>query len=258
MEEIFKDIENYEGLYQISNFGRVYSIKRNRFLNPKKSGNGYRQVVLYKEDKHKYCYVHRLVAQAFIPNPQNLPQINHISEIKSDNRAENLEWCTAKYNLTYGTKIQRMMQHPNWKKTIKKAIKKGVEKTSKKVLCFTKQGKLIAEYSSTHEAARKLGISNGNISSCCKERKGFKSAGGYLWRYKEENHIYNISYGKITGKTFKKVLQLTKVEEFVAEFPSIIEAARTLGIDQSSISKCCKGKLHSAGGYLWKYKEEVE
>ena len=180
MDEVFKDIENYEGLYKVTNQGRVYSLISKKFLKPQ-SDKGYLRVHLYKNNKQKNYKVHRLVANAFIPNPMNLPEVNHINEVKSDNRVSNLEWCSASYNCRYGARTARMMQHPNWKATREKC---GTPK--KAVLQFTKDGKFVAEYPSTIEAARQTSINQGNISNCCNGRKSYKSAGKYVWRYKEE------------------------------------------------------------------------
>ena len=176
MNEIFVDVLGYEGLYKVSNLGNVLSVKRNKLLKPGKENNGYLKVILRKNGKNKNYYVHRLVALSFLPNPLNYKEINHISEDKTDNRVENLEWCDHRYNINYGTGIQRMLQHSNWKK--------ANEKTSKAVLCFTKQGKLIAEYSSSNEASRQTKINQSNISLCCNNKR--KSAGKYLWKFKEE------------------------------------------------------------------------
>ena len=101
MEEVWVDIEGYEGLYQISNLGRVWSVKSNIYL---KGGiiSNYISVGLYKDRHYKNFHIHRLVAKAFIPNPLNLPQVNHKDEDKFNNRVDNLEWCTAKYNSNYG------------------------------------------------------------------------------------------------------------------------------------------------------------
>ena len=111
MEEVWKDIEGYEGLYQVSNLGRVKGIndymkyKSGRILTQylMDRGKGYYKVWLYKNTKRKMCYVHRLVAQAFIPNPNNYPDINHKDENSRNNVVENLEWCTEAYNMSYGT-----------------------------------------------------------------------------------------------------------------------------------------------------------
>lgn len=119
MNEIWKDIEGYEGLYQVSNLGRVRSVDRiggrgrrfnGRILKPKVKTGGYLLVNFSKEGKRKMFSVHRLVAQAFIPNPEGLPQINHKDENPSNNRVENLEWCDGKYNCNYGIRNERRVQ----------------------------------------------------------------------------------------------------------------------------------------------------
>lgn len=102
-----KDIKNYEGLYAITSCGKVWSYKSKRFLTPQDNGCGYLQVTLCKNGDKKRHYVHRLVAAAYIPNPNNLPQINHKDENKKNNCISNLEWCDSKYNNSYGTKAER-------------------------------------------------------------------------------------------------------------------------------------------------------
>lgn len=170
--EIWKNIEGYEELYEVSNFGRVKSLKggrwgtgKERILKPQTDGCGYLKVHLCNEGKVKTFKVHRLVAQAFIPNPQNLPEINHINEDKTNNRVENLEWCTREYNNNHGTRNQRVAKsNTNGKK-------------SKRVLCV--ESGIV--YPSSHEVQRKFGYSQGNISSCCTGRH--KQAYGYTWKY---------------------------------------------------------------------------
>lgn len=112
MDEIFRPIEGYEGLYEVSNLGKVRSIgyRKERILKPVIDIGGYSTVHLVKEGKLKWFKVHRLVAQAFIPNTEGLPQINHIDEDKTNNRVDNLEWCTGSYNIRYGTHNERMVQ----------------------------------------------------------------------------------------------------------------------------------------------------
>lgn len=119
-EEIWKDIKGYEGIYQVSNLGRVKSLPRFhktkngyyskvKILTPIKNDRGYLLVGLSKEWKKQKIFVHRLVAEAFIPNPNNLPQVNHINEFEKDNNCvENLEWCSCKYNCNYGTRNSRI------------------------------------------------------------------------------------------------------------------------------------------------------
>lgn len=110
-EVIWKDIPGYEGLYQVSNDGRIYSLTSNRELSVIQKGDGYTCISLCDKNRVKKQYrIHQLVAKAFIPNPDNLPMINHKNEIKNDNRVENLEWVTAKQNSSYGTRPQRVSE----------------------------------------------------------------------------------------------------------------------------------------------------
>ena len=156
-----KEIENYEGLYAITKDGKVYSYKRKKFLKPGLVG-GYHRVNLCKEGKKKNYYIHRLVAEAFIPNPKGLPQVNHKDEDKSNNCVENLEWCDAKYNMNYGTRNER-----------------AAKKLSKPVYCE----ELDRVFDGAIQAARELGLHNSNIISCCKGK--LKTTGGYHFRYAE-------------------------------------------------------------------------
>ena len=132
--EIWKDIKGYEGLYQVSNKGRIKSLNYRRtgkegMLKGVPNKYGYLMVILYKNRKRNYFYVHRLVAQAFIPNPDNLPEVNHIIddfEHRSDNRVENLEWCTREYNNNYGTHNEKLS----------KAMKGKKLKLKRQILCI--------------------------------------------------------------------------------------------------------------------------
>ena len=117
MIEEWRPIEGYEGLYEVSSYGRVRSLDKydsmNRFLRGRilrlfTDGLGYLRAQLYSNSKRKSFLVHRLVAQAFIPNPDNLPQVNHRDENPSNDNVDNLEWCDGKYNVNYGTRIDRI------------------------------------------------------------------------------------------------------------------------------------------------------
>lgn len=155
-----KDYENYE----VKPNGEVINTKKGIVLNPSKFKNGYLCVSLYKNRKKKTFHVHRLVAEAFIPNPDNLPCVNHKDENKANNSVENLEWCTNKYNNSYGTRNERI----------------GKVK-SKTVLQLRMDGSLVRVWSSTAEVERQLGYSPGNISQCCRGKR--HSAYGYKWCY---------------------------------------------------------------------------
>lgn len=165
MKEIWRDIEGYEG-YQVSNLGRVKSLKfgKEQILKVKK--DRYLRIGLCKDGKQKFYMVHRLVALAFLPNPENLPEINHIDEDKTNNRVENLEWCDRKYNINYGSHNKR-----------KSESQTNYPKFSKKVICV-ETGVI---YQSAMQVKRELGFSNGNISNACNGR--CKSAYGFHWRY---------------------------------------------------------------------------
>ena len=168
--EQWKSIAGYEGLYEVSDLGRVKSLNYNhtgkeRILKPYKNGNGYLQVILRKDGHRKQPLVHRLVAKAFIQNPNNLETVNHKDEVKTNNVASNLEWMTQGDNVNYGTRNKRVG-----------------EALSKQVQMFDKStGELLATFPSTREAARVTGINQSHISSCCNGNR--KSAGGYKWRY---------------------------------------------------------------------------
>ena len=109
-EMLTKDILGYEGLYKISEQGKVFNVKTGKEVSQFKHYKGYMCVDLHKNNKRKHMYVHRLVAMTFIPNPNNLPQVNHKNENKKDNQVSNLEWCSSKYNMNYGTRKERQFE----------------------------------------------------------------------------------------------------------------------------------------------------
>ena len=169
MKEEYKDIEGYEWLYQVSNYGNVNSLNyyrsgkekklkpiKEKILKLTKDKDGYLYVGLYQQGKQKAHKVHRLVAQAFIDNPNNYPQVNHKDEDKTNNHVTNLEWCTRSYNINYGTRN---------------------EKISKQVMCI--ETGLV--YPSTMEVERQLGFAQSHISMCCRGKR--KTAYGFHWKY---------------------------------------------------------------------------
>lgn len=170
-QEIWLPVKDYEGLYEDSNMGRVKSLKfgKERVLRAAKQSNGYLFVTLCKDGKKKNHLVHRLVATSFIPNPHNLPQVNHKDYNPLNNRVENLEFCDAKYNINYGSHNDK----------VAKAL-------SKTVLQLTLDGKLVREWPSAHEAQRQGGFHQGYISACCRGEYGHKTHKGFIWKYKEQ------------------------------------------------------------------------
>ena len=156
-------IEGYEN-YEVTCSGDVLNSKTGRVLKPGKNYKGYFFVILSKNGKAKKFYIHRLVAEAFIPNPLNLPCVNHKDEVKTNNCVENLEWCDCKYNINYGTAIKRM-----------------TKANSKTVLQLRKDGSLVRIWPSTIEVHRQLGYSHGHISNCCRGKR--HSAYNYKWCY---------------------------------------------------------------------------
>ena len=172
IKEIWKDIPEYEGLYQVSNFGRVKSLKRGKenILKHIKTKDGYFFINLYQNGKQKNFKVHQLVARMFIPNPYNLPIINHKDENKQNNHVSNLEWCTIHYNNCYGTRNKRIS-----------IAHKG--KRNKPILQFSLEGEFIREWDSAKSVNIKLNINSGHISECCKGK--LKTCSGFIWKYKE-------------------------------------------------------------------------
>ena len=166
IEEIWRDIKDYEGLYQVSNLGEVKSLNYHRtreekIIKPSRHCSGYLQVCLCKDCEQKVLKVHRLVAAAFIPNPENKPCIDHINAIRDDNRVENLRWVTPKENS--GNPIT-------------------MSKISRKVLQFTKDGVFVRKWNSMIDVERELGRLS-NIAACCRGKR--KTCGGFVWKYAE-------------------------------------------------------------------------
>ena len=198
--EIWKPVVGYEELYEVSNFGRVRSLDRidsnnhplkGVILKPYISNSGYLLVGLYKQQKRDRKLLHRLVAEAFIPNPDNKPEIDHINTIKTDNTVflnedgsinyekTNLRWTTRKENINNPltkTKMRINARKPSKGKYGKKHHR------SKPIIQYDKEGNFIKEWECANDVERVLGISNKHIGSVCLGKR--KSCGGYIWKYK--------------------------------------------------------------------------
>lgn len=167
-KEIWKDIRDYEGIYEISNFGRVKREKK--ILKSSKNSMGYYLVSLSKNGKSKTYSIHRLVAETFIPNPSNFSCVNHKDENKENNKLDNLEWCTYQYNTTYRNAIKKRL------KTFEKNSKLSIP-----IIQYDKEENLIKEWKSIRCVEKKLKIDSGSITKVCKGKR--LSAGGYVWKY---------------------------------------------------------------------------
>ena len=180
MREEWRPLEGWERLYEISNRGDVKSVERTvrngkgyrivaeRILKASKNSGGYLQVHLSKDGKGKFYLVHRLVAEVFLDNPMGYTEVNHLDEDKTNNCADNLEWCSRSYNLSYNDRA-------------KKAGKKAGKKLSKPVIAIDVRTGLIIEFASAQEASRQIGINHGNICACCNGKRN--SAGNFYWMY---------------------------------------------------------------------------
>lgn len=229
-------IDNISTSYFITEDGKCYNSNTGKYLVGQENGkNGYFSYTLTLPDgKKKRCYAHRLVAIAYISNPNNLPQINHIDGNKLNNNSDNLEWVTAKQNQQYALVNElRHFEH---------------------VYCFTRDKKLIAEYKSIPEAAKAARIVPSIIAQ--ELRKEVKTlSGGFYWsREKELKEIRNY---KNLGKA-KEVNQYDLNGRFIMTYPSTGAAARALGLSASShIGECCRGKIKSYKGFVWRYVEDI-
>lgn len=176
MIERWKDIQGYEGLYQISNLGNVKSNYVHRMLPHHDRGNGYFIVRLCKHGKHQYVQLHRLVAIAFVPNPNHFSIVNHKDCNPQNNYADNLEWCTQRYNLTYGGRIQKMLNN--------KSYQEAMHRFKKRVYQYDLEGTFLKCWDSAHDVQRALGYSASNINMCCLGKR--KTANKYVWRYERK------------------------------------------------------------------------
>lgn len=156
---LWKEIKGHEGAYLISSNGKVFNQRTGKYLKPTKGSNGYYHVTLCYGEKED-CMIHRLVAEVFLPNADNLPHVNHKDENKLNNSVENLEWCTPKYNVNYG---------------------KGALQRNSPVIQFDMAGNVVKHWNSIKEASENLSIKYQGISRVCRKQR--KSCGGFLWEY---------------------------------------------------------------------------
>lgn len=254
MEEIWKDMVGYEDFYSVSNFGRVWSKRKDREISQSISNDGYFRFIASENGKSKCISTHRAVATAFLDNEHNFPEVNHKDENPKNNNVNNLEWCTRSYNNSYNN------------------IAKRRSSTKKKVYQYNKKCELLNIYESSREASRSLKISNGMLAKCCREEiykpcngKRSLTLHGFVFSYRELDKTEvikrfedseNNSAARKNNILSKTVLQFSLDGEFLKEFESTQEVGRQFNASSSNISMCCRGELRQSHGYIWKYKEQ--
>lgn len=262
--EIWKDIPGYEGWYKVSNLGRIKSIERT-IVFKRGCDNVHRKKTLKEQiikastsSSYLFCHLkkkgtsvivkhHRIVCSVFHENKENLPEVNHKNEIKTDNRADNLEWCTRSYNARYGTSRQRVRE---------KLINDPNRSTP--VLQYSLNGVFIKKYPSIKEAERQTGICYSNISDVSRGGR-CSTAGGYIWSFSDNRDVINkkVMRKQINKAQYskKKVLMFSKDNKLINTFESEAMASKETGIHKDTIARCCKhiGYYKTAGGFKWEY-----
>lgn len=287
--EIWKDIDGYEGLYQVSNLGNVKSLmfgpKNRPYLqnHPKllklaKSSTGYTHVQLYKDGKSSTKLVHKLVANAFIPNPLSKPEVNHLDANRANNVVENLEWVTHSENLLYAIKIgnrkpSRRSSHMSIAKSKALPCKKSVpvRNNKKQVLQYTPDGIFVKKWNSIAEIEEFYKCNRTGITNCLSGKN--KTSINYRWiEYKQNDEILlkipPIEYGRknqsslflyhCSGHKGRSVIQYSLEGTRIRTWDNCIEAAKELNVDKQNIYTCANGKYRKAYGYVWKWKDEVD
>lgn len=283
--EIWRDIEGYEWLYQVSNLGNVKSLQfgpksnhrtqnQPRMLKIAKSSTGYTHVQLYKEGKSSTISVHKLVAKAFVPNPLANPEVNHIDANRANNKAENLEWVTHKENLQHAVKLGN--RKPPRKNDAESRIaddgtrRNGSNKRSKNpVLQYTPNGKFVKKWDNIAEIEKFYNCNRTGIANCLSGKN--KTSFNFIWiAYNGDGDIAGTIppaiYGKKncgkettyhqSGKKGRKVLQYTLDGELIKEWDNCYQASKELKIAKQNIYVSANSKHGKSHGYIWKLAEE--
>lgn len=253
----WKWIKGYEGLYKVFRNGVIVSEDRlDRFnrrvggvMKPQKTGSkrSYLFVPLFKDGKVKRVYVHRIVAEAFIPNPQHKPCVDHIDCNTFNNSADNLRWVTHKENMNNPITRQRMIDESS-----KYVSQEGSNNPfSRRVAMYTSDGVLVGEFDSAGQIERQYGIRSASISRVCYGERS--QTHGYVFRFIGEAKRKMV-HRFVEQKTKRAVLQLDLNGNIIAEFPSVTKAGEAIGGFPENVSRAARGLSKSYKGYKWRYK----
>lgn len=290
--EEWRDVVGYEGIYQVSNLGRVKSVNRKdnlmhfhagRLLVEHKRPNGYRYVHLSKMGIAKWYSIHRLVATAFCEKPDGCDVVNHLDNCPSNNCANNLEWTTYAGNMQHAARQGRMKHQPQ-------NLTKAQESRKIPVIAISSDGTR-TEFESQRAAGEALGLASGHIAACCRQEYGYKTIKGYRFEYADrelqaKQHPKKVGMSKDelrklastvhAGNTYNKgkkfsserrrafiesvgrrVLQLDKdTGEIIGRFDCLSDAMRAF--NTKGISECVRGRSKTSAGYKWIYEEDYE
>lgn len=261
----WRPVKGFEGLYEVNNTAQIRTVERtlitkngnrrtipSKLHKPSTNVHGYHYVKLIKDGKQKNMLNHRAVMEAFVPNPENKPFIDHINTIKTDNRLENLRWVTSYENSHNPITIQHIKDTCT-PQEISRQIQVKKENGSwnaKRVFQYTKEGVFVAEYASQSDAIKALGLDarrvTGNLKTALDNNK--KSAYGFMWTTKK---VSVPEYIKPHGK-YSPIRQIDKNGNTIREWKSVSEAAKSLGVWDSNLSSYVK-KYGSYKGMLFQY-----
>lgn len=218
--------------YKFYSDGRIWSEKKKDFMVGDNGKDGYNRVKINGVRKHRSYWI----ALAFIPNTDNLPEVNHRDENKLNDRVRNLEWCTSKYNCNYGTRNKRI-----------------AEKQNIPVFQYSLDGEKISGYASATEAARILGVAQSAICNCCKGKS--KALKGNQWSYVDAERIAPIKprYERSALSQGTPIRQLDLNRNLIREWATVSEAARALNASSGSICSALRGRYKTAYGCIWEY-----
>ena len=259
MEEEFRWIKGFEGKYKVSNLGRFLMVEQTDSMGRKlpqkiksthKGVGGYSVVMLRKDGKKKMYLAHRLVAEAFIPNPYNKKYIDHIDGSRNNNNVNNLRWVTAKENSNNPITYRRLLIA-----TLKNPTSGARNPYSRRISQYTLDGEYIATFDSVGLASKNTHICYTCINLCARGKR--KTAGGYIWVYESfPKKLINNGKKIQVGYNGNAIIQFSTSGEVINEYVSIKDAAKRNCLDAASISRALRGKYKSCGGYIWKFKEQ--